>query len=246
MESLTIFLILKLTATFSQQAHSYFIKKNQGQYFKEFVANIYKRLPTGKKGLLKAVQALESTALKNNNFISISEYFHNYQKLLEEENWKKCINTDSVIFLKHCFELFLRINRWLEFKSAALIMWKIRNATFTDGGDIVAPFKNIFHELSTKDILEKLIQYQFHGSDEQKVFAGKVMAYFGDDGVMYTLHRLVFSPKKNDRFQLLKILKSYGNDTLPSIRKFLDEDLPWYAVRNLIIAVAKYWQSWKL
>ncbi len=224
--------------TFSEEFFTYFFQNKESKEFKEVIKKLYALMPAEKKGWYTVIESIEKHAIVNNNFNAILELFGNYQILLEQDTWKKCVNGDSVTFLKECFELFVRINRWNEFKSATRLLWKIRNTTLNNSGKLTAPYKEVFSSLCTKDILEKVLQYQLFGRDEQKVFSGKVMSYFGEDGMVYLLHRLVFSPSKDDRLQLLKILKGYGRDILPVLKQFLKEDLPWYAIRNLIIIVA--------
>ncbi len=236
--SFNYFLNTQTAIIFSEEFFAYFLGNKKDGDAKGIIKRLYESMPIEKKGCYTVIKSLEKCAISKNNFNLIGEIFRNYQLLFEQNTWKKCITDDSVSFLEECFELFIRVNRWNEFKSATQLLWKVRNATFNNGGEVVAPYKEIFSSLCTKGILEKVVQYQLFGSDEQKAFSDKVMFYFGEEGMLYLLHRLVFSPSKEDRLQLLHILKGYGEDVLSVLKKFLKEDLPWYAIRNLIILVA--------
>lgn len=150
------------------------------------------------------------------------------------------INDDLTRFLSSAGGYLVRSSQWDSFEKLVETLWKIRNITQKDGDTIRSPYKMIFKNIATKDVFEKILLLYKSGEAKQKKMATNVFTYFGDEASLYLLNRLVFSTTKDERLLLIQLIGTLGGEIIRLIQKFMQEDLPWYAIRNLIILIAEY------
>ena len=177
--------------------------------------------------------------LKEYNLRLIQVITAKYILLLKESDSNTYISENLCTFLAHSCELFVRSSRWQNFDDLITVMWKIRNLNFKTSDGAGKPFKTFFIQAAAKDVIEKILQFHNSGTKEDKILASKSMRYLGEEALLFLLNRLVFSKTKQERFLLIELISSIGEDIINPIHKYMEVDLPWYAVRNLIILIGE-------
>ncbi len=186
---------------------------------------------------------LGAKCLKGFNLRLIEVLTGKYVFLLKESDSNTYISDNLSDFLVHSCELFVRSSRWKNFDDLISVLWKIRNLNFQTPDGTGKPFKAIFSQIAAKDVIEKILQYHNSGKSEERSLASKSMRYLGEEALLFLLNRLVFSKTKQERFLLIELISSIGEDIVNPIHKFMEVDLPWYAVRNLIILIGEIGNS---
>lgn len=162
-----------------------------------------------------------------------------YIQLLDESDANTLISENLCNFLSHACGMYVRSSRWVDFEKLINVLWKVRNLNFQTPDGRKKPFQDIFNAIATKDVIEKILQFHNVGNKEEKKLASHAMRYLGEDALVFLLNRLVFSKTKAERFLLIDLIASLGEEIIDPIQKFMDVDLPWYAVRNLIILISE-------
>ncbi len=188
-----------------------------------------------------------SPVLENLCFLCLQRYNIGLMKyicsklviILDKKEPSLKISDNIYQFIVQSSCVFVRSNQWHDFDTLISRLWKIRNRNFyTDQGkDSI--FQKIFSQIAVKDIIEKTAQYHKTNDQKQKALARKTIRYFGEEAILFLLNRLVFSKNKEDRFHLIQLLAAVGEEIVKPIERFMELDLPWYAVRNLIILIAE-------
>ncbi len=164
----------------------------------------------------------------------------NFVNVLEKKDVYLIIDDNIHEFLVESCCIFVRSSQWQDFDALISKLWRVRNRKFqTPNGQEGTPFQQIFSEIAEKDIIEKISQYHCSADDEHKKLALKAIRYLGEKAILYLLNRLVFSKKKEDRYHLIQLLTAIGDQVVKPIEKFMEVDLPWYAIRNLIILIGE-------
>lgn len=158
---------------------------------------------------------------------------------LEKKGTPVIVSNELKEFLTQSICVFVRSSQWKDLDILASKVWKIRNRKFVTGKGESAVFEDIFSKIAVKDIIEKIAMLHKAGDKEQKVLAENCIRCLGEEAILFLLNRLVFSKSKQDRLHLIQLLTSIGEEIILPIRKFMEEDLPWYAIRNLIILIAE-------
>jgi CRP-like cAMP-binding protein len=146
-------------------------------------------------------------------------------------------------FLAHSCSTFVRSNKLSDFENLVTALWKVRDRRLQTKEGASLPIKTVFSQIAQKDVVEKILQTYKKGDDAQKILAQKTLSFLGGDAILYLLNRLVFSKEKDERFVLMELIAGFGDEMEEILRVFMEEDLPWYAVRNLIMLIGKTGKS---
>ncbi len=146
-------------------------------------------------------------------------------------------------FLAHSCSIFVRSNKWSDFENLTTVLWKVRDRGLQTKDGKTLPFQTVFSQIAQKDVVEKILQTYKKGDDAQKILARKTLSFLGQEAILYLLNRLVFSKEKDERFTLMGLIAGFGDEIEETLRVFMEEDLPWYAVRNLIMLIGKTGKS---
>lgn len=162
----------------------------------------------------------------------------NLVNILEGKDTPLVIDKTIYTFLAESCCIFVRSSQWSDFDVLITKLWRVRNQQFLGmKGEHHTPFQQFFPQIAEKDIIEKISQYHNSTDTEHKKLALKAIRYCGEKAILYLLNRLVYSKKKEDRFHLVQLLTNIGDQVVRPIEKFMEVDLPWYAIRNLIILI---------
>ena len=208
---------------------------------KKIIDSLFKQLSEkeNEEGVARLLGAINLRCLQGSN-ISLMQYLClSYSALLAGKKDSTYISEDLCEFFVNAGEFFVRSSLWKDFQNLIDFLWKIKNITYSTKNDKNVQVKTVFYRMATKDVVEKILHYHIKGDSEKKALASRAIQYFGEDAVLYLLNRLVFSKDKTERFLLIKLIGSFGEEIVSIMHKFMEEDLPWYAIRNLIMLVAE-------
>lgn len=181
-----------------------------------------------------------SQCLKRYNIGLMKFLCLNFVNVLEQKETSLVIDDNINEFLAESCCIFVRSSQWDDFDALISKLWRVRNRNFqTPDGQDNKPFQQIFSQIAEKDIIEKISQYHSSSDRVRKKLALKAIRYFGEKAILYLLNRLVFSKKKEDRYHLIQVLTAIGDQVVKPIEKFMEVDLPWYAIRNLVILIGE-------
>lgn len=215
--------------------------KSDADNGKKVIDSLFKHLSEKEHedGVARLLGEISVRCLQGSNIRLMQYLCSSYSALLSGKKLSPYISEELCDFFVNSGELFVRGSLWKDFENLIDFLWKIKNITYTtkDGKNILV--KNVFYRMATKDVVEKILHYHIKGDSEKKALASRAIQYFGEDAVLYLLNRLVFSKDKTERFLLIKLIGSFGEEIVSVMHKFMEENLPWYAIRNLIMLVSE-------
>lgn len=182
-------------------------------------------------------------SLESSNIRLLRYLTDKYCTIIKISDCKYRISLAIRDFLTKSCSIFIRSGQWRDFDIILTSLWKVRNRTFITENGQEKIFKGIFNKIAAKDVVEKLFRYHIGGDNEQKDFAARSIRYLGDEAILYLLNRLVFSTNKEERFLLIDLLAGFGEEIVKVLHVYMEEDLPWYAVRNLIVLIGEIGNS---
>ncbi|MCF8055087.1 MAG: cyclic nucleotide-binding domain-containing protein [Desulfocapsa sp.] len=92
--------------------------------------------------------------------------------------------------------------------------------------------------LAADHIIEELTLVCLKGRGARKAAAEKILLLLGRKTTIHLLNTLISSQKKEDRLRLIEIIPATGYLALPVLKKYLQKELPWYAIRNIVLMIA--------
>jgi CRP-like cAMP-binding protein len=133
-------------------------------------------------------------------------------RMLEEGRWQEC---------SYLLEVFYHIQSGIHEKSNAIrsIVGRAQEAMATDY------------------ILEELTIVCLRGRGERRQNAEKTLIHLGRKAAIHLLDTLLISKEKEDRLRLVGLIPATGYVAIPVLKEYLNKDLPWYGIRNIILMI---------
>ena len=133
-------------------------------------------------------------------------------RMLEEGLWKQCYGL---------LEVFFQIQSGTLKKSNA-----IRSVVCRAQDGIAADY-----------ILEELTLVSLRGRGDRRQQAELLITHLGRKAAIHLLNTLLNCKEKEDRLRLVGLIPATGNVSVSVLKKYLQKNLPWYGIRNIILMI---------
>ncbi|MBL4902617.1 MAG: cyclic nucleotide-binding domain-containing protein [Desulfocapsa sp.] len=91
--------------------------------------------------------------------------------------------------------------------------------------------------MATVYLLEELTLVCLHGHGSRRQQAEKILIHLGRKATIHLLDTLLSSKEREDRLRLIGIVPATGYVAVAVFKDYLQKDLPWYGVRNIILMI---------
>jgi CRP-like cAMP-binding protein len=133
-------------------------------------------------------------------------------QMIEEGLWKEC---------DYLLEVFFQIQSGIQKKSNAI-------------RSVVGRAQE---EMATDYILEELTLVCLRGRGERRQNAERILIHLGRKAAIHLLDTLLSAKEKEDRLRLIGLIPATGYAAIPVLKEYLQKDLPWYGIRNIILLI---------
>ncbi len=134
-------------------------------------------------------------------------------RMLEEGNWKEC---------DYLLETF----------------YQIQSGKLEKNNAIRSIVSRAQEAMAADYILEELTLVCLRGRGERRKNAESLLVHLGRKAAMHLLENLFTCQEKEHRLRLIGIIPATGYVSVAVLEDFLKRDLPWYAIRNVILMLA--------
>lgn len=86
-------------------------------------------------------------------------------------------------------------------------------------------------------ILEELTLVSLRARGERRVMAELLLIHLGRLAAVYLLETLLECQNKEDRMRLVGFIPATGNVSITVLKEYLNKNLPWYGIRNIILMI---------
>lgn len=90
-------------------------------------------------------------------------------------------------------------------------------------------------QFASDDIVDSLLKRCYSDADVPNSVARNLLTNMGPPVLDYLIDQLLISESKEHRFQLIKLITSYGKPIGKLLLNRLDKHSPWYFIRNIIL-----------
>jgi CRP-like cAMP-binding protein len=185
--------------------------------------------------VLPVLDRICENSLKTNDIKLMQLLCSQYVSAFERKESGCPISTEMCGFFVKACTIFARNGLWYDFDYLISALWKLRGAVHPIEKETAVSLTNIFADIATDDVMAGIMQQRVTGDQGHKKHAAEHIKYLGDKAVLFLLNRLVFSDTtQNERLLLIELIAGFGEDMVETLRLFMEEDLPWYTVRNLV------------
>lgn len=134
-------------------------------------------------------------------------------------------------------QLFAK-RKWEEVEDLLVVIHQVQSGDLKKSNIIKSVVVRIQTQLATKDILEDLLAIYLDPYSAQKPISESLLVNLGPNSMAFLVERLTVEESRDNRFRLLELIPN--NDQVYSIlEKTLQNDPPWYVVRNAILIFSR-------
>ena len=134
-------------------------------------------------------------------------------RMLEEGNWKEC---------DYLLDTF----------------YQIQSGKLEKNNAIRSIVSRAQEAMAADYILEELTLVCLRGRGERRKNAESLLVHLGRKAAMHLLENLFTCQEKEHRLRLIGIIPATGYVSVAVLEEFLKRDLPWYAIRNVVLMLA--------
>ncbi len=192
-----------------------------------------------RKIILPIFEKIGTAGLEGSNIRLLQFMCYKYSKAITDQYFDILLSVEICQFLAKSAIYFIRSNKWGDVENLLSVLWEIRSTSFDTSAGPVEPVPDILSHMATNEAIEKILQYHNNGNSDIQAKARKSIRCLGDNAVVFLLNRLIHSVTKEERFHIIGLIGGLGGKAVSAIRKSLEQELPWYVIRNIIYIIAE-------
>ena len=140
--------------------------------------------------------------------------------------------------LQQCGLKMMAAGHWQQFEPLIEILFQIQSGIFEKGNVIRGLVSRTQDTLAADHILEELVLVCLHGQGGRQALGERILTRLGRRAVIFLLEKLLVSQQKNERLYLIKLIPQTGKVAVPVLKEYLNKELPWYGLRNIVLLIA--------
>jgi len=131
----------------------------------------------------------------------------------------------------------LEEGRWDESAYLLEVFHQIQSGVLEKSNAIRSVVSRGQEAMATDYILEELTIVCLRGRGERRQKAERILVHLGRKAAIHLLETLLTCKEKGDRLRLIGIVPATGYAAISVLKEYLQKDLPWYGVRNIILMI---------
>ncbi|MCP3899543.1 MAG: cyclic nucleotide-binding domain-containing protein [Desulfobacteraceae bacterium] len=195
------------------------------------------KVNTREKGLM-VIAVINNLSLASVNLDLLQKLFEILLLWLEKET---VYIVGYAVICKQLQQIGLELVRndyWSEAESLLEIIYNIENDIVKKNLIIKNMMASLREYIASQDVLEKLIRISSDNSIEKPSIVNNFVKYFGRSASLYLLEKVVSSNEEEDCVKIMNLLPGSG-EVVPVLQDCLDNDPPWYVIKNVICIISQ-------
>ena len=171
------------------------------------------------------------------------EYLETVSRLFV--NWLK-IETEYISGFEFvCRQLQMILQRmlatglWYQAENLIIALSQIQSGVITKSKLIRRTIIKLHSSLADEAFLRKLVEVYLDRQEDRRDIAQSLLTHLGTKASAFLVQSLVQSQDREKRFALLELIPSVGRSIIPILDRCLEQNPPWYVIRNIIIIISR-------
>ena len=133
----------------------------------------------------------------------------------------------------------LYAGQWDTLENLIIILSQIGSGVIAKSNLIRGMTAKVHENLAEPDILDKLVNVYLDEEDERRLVAESLLLHLGRFSAMFLVQKMIYSNNKEERFALIGLIPRIGDVSVPVLKKCLEDEPPWFVIRNVILIVSR-------
>lgn len=141
--------------------------------------------------------------------------------------------------LKKILQRMLAAGLWYQAENLVIAISQIQSGVITKGRLIRKTIVKLHNSLADETLLRNLVNVYLDRQEDRRDIARSLLTHLGSKATAYLVQSLIQSQDKEKRFVLLELIPSIGRSIIPILDRCLEQNPPWFVVRNIIIIISR-------
>lgn len=133
----------------------------------------------------------------------------------------------------------LYAGEWDTLENLIIILSQIGSGVIAKSNLIRGMTAKVHENLAEPDILDKLVNVFLDEEDERRPVAESLLLHMGRFSAMFLVQKMIYSNNKEERFALIGLIPRIGDVSVPVMKKCLEDEPPWFVIRNFILIISR-------
>ena len=117
------------------------------------------------------------------------------------------------------------------------VFYQIQTGTLKKSSAVRSVVCRAQDAIATDYILEELTLVSLRGRGDRRQQAEQLLTHLGRKAALHLLETLLTCKEKEDRLRLVGLIPATGNVSVAVLKEYLQKNLPWYGIRNIILMI---------
>ncbi len=133
----------------------------------------------------------------------------------------------------------LATEQWYEVEDLIVILNRISSKSLKKNNLIHGVVARVHGNLADPEALDILVRAYLEELSQRKDVVETILINLGRSGSQYLVQKLIYSNDKDERLALIDLIPRVGEVSVPVLTGCLDEDQPWFVIRNIIMIISR-------
>jgi len=141
--------------------------------------------------------------------------------------------------LQTMLQKMLRMGLWYQTENLIIVLSQIQKGVIEKNNLIRKIIGKVHASLAEEPFLKSLVDVYLDKTEDRRDIAQCLLLHFGSKAAAVLVQTLIDCTDKEKRFSLIEFIPETGKVALPICKFCLQQNPPWYVVRNLIIVISR-------
>ena len=141
--------------------------------------------------------------------------------------------------LQKILHRMLAAGLWYQAENLIIALSQIQSGVISKSKLIRRTIIKLHNSLADEALLRNLVEVYLDRQEDRRDIARSLLTHLGNRSSAFLVQSLVQSQDREKRFALLELIPSVGRAIIPILDRCLEQNPPWYVIRNIIIIISR-------
>lgn len=141
--------------------------------------------------------------------------------------------------LQKILQRMLAAGLWYQAENLVIALSQIQSGVITKNNLIRRMIIKLHNSLGDEGLLRNLVEVYLDRQEDRRDIARSLLTHLGNKASAFLIQTLIQSQDREKRFALLDLIPSVGRSIIPILDRCLEQNPPWFVIRNIIIIISQ-------
>ena len=141
--------------------------------------------------------------------------------------------------LQKILQRMLNMGLWYQAENLIIVLFQIQTGIIQKNNLIRKMITKVHSGLADEPFLRNLVNVYLDKQEDRRDIAECLLRHFGSKAAIVLVQALIECQDREKRFALIELILTTGRAIIPVLDRCLEQNPPWYVIRNIIIIISR-------